>query len=86
MTRGDDSILEFLYNAGNWDIISTPGVIEMNIEFSESTVKSRIRILHEEGLVEYWDEDRGAYQITEKGKKYLRGELDAADLEGDIGD
>ena len=81
MTRADDTILEFLLNAGNEDLIATPAVVEMNIEFGISTVRGRLRNLHEAGLVEYYDKSRGAYQISEKGKQYLEGELDASELE-----
>lgn len=82
MTRADDAILEFLLNDGNDDLVATPAVIEMNIEFGISTVRGRIRTLYDADLVEYYDESRGAYQISEKGKKYLSGELDASELEG----
>ncbi|WP_254810705.1 winged helix-turn-helix domain-containing protein [Natronosalvus amylolyticus] len=81
MTRADDAILEFLLNEGNQELICTPSVLEMNIEFGISTVRSRLRRLHEAGLVEYFDPDKGAYQISEKGKQYLAGELDADALE-----
>lgn len=81
MTRADDAILEFLLNEGNRNLIATPAIIEMNIEFGISTVRGRLRTLHDAGLVEYYDSDRGAYQISEKGEQYLSGELDESDLE-----
>lgn len=83
MTRADDAILEFLYNDGSPELVATPAVIEMNIEFGISTVRSRIRKLEKQDLVEYWDRERGAYQITQRGMEYLRGELVAEDLELD---
>ena len=86
MTRADDAILEFLLNDGNEDLIATPAVIEMNIEFGISTVRGRLRKLHESGLVEYFDKSRGAYQISEKGKEYLSGDLDASELKDDVDD
>lgn len=83
MTRGDDFILEFLYNGEEEALRSTPAVITLNIPYSASTVRQRIRVLEQRGLVEYYDEEQSAYQITEKGISYLNGELDAGDLEGD---
>ena len=81
MTRADDAILEFLLNSGNNPLIANPAVIEMNIGFGSSTVRSRIRLLYDADLVEYFDADRGAYQISEKGRAYLSGEIDIEDLE-----
>jgi len=81
MTRADDAILEFLLNEPNNRLIATPAFIEMNIEFGISTCRTRIRKLNEVGLVEYHDEDRGSYMITDKGKNYLAGEIDADELD-----
>lgn len=81
MTRADDAILEFLLNKGNRPIVATPAVIEANIDYKISHVRNRLRELESAELVEYHDEDRGLYQITEKGRGYLNGELDAEDLE-----
>ncbi|ELY80191.1 hypothetical protein C486_09305 [Natrinema gari JCM 14663] len=38
-------------------------------------------MLVDHGLLERVDEDRGYYRITERGRQYLEGELDAEDLE-----
>lgn len=81
MTRADDAILEFLLNEGNRPIVSTPAVIEANIDYKISHVRNRLRELESAGLVEYHDEDRGLYRITAKGRKYLEGELDSSELE-----
>ena len=81
MTRADDSILEFLLNEGNRPIRATPAVIQANVDYQISHVRNRIRELHEAGLVEYYDEDRGIYQITDVGRAYLAGEIDADELE-----
>ncbi|QCW05310.1 ArsR family transcriptional regulator [Natrinema pallidum] len=86
MTRADDAILEFLLNDGNDDLVATPAVIEMNITFGISTVRGRLRKLHGAGLVEYYDQSRGAYQISKKGRAYLEGDLDASELEADSDD
>jgi len=81
MTRADDTILEFLLNEGNRPIRATPAVIQANIEYQISHVRNRIRKLHDAGLVEYYNEDSGIYQITDLGSAYLAGELNAGELE-----
>ncbi|RQG97070.1 ArsR family transcriptional regulator [Natrarchaeobius chitinivorans] len=83
MTRADDSILEFLLNEGNQPIVANPSTVEANIDYKISHVRRRLRELQRQGLLEYYDEDRGLYRISEKGRSYLEGELEAADLERD---
>ncbi|ELY82789.1 hypothetical protein [Natrinema pallidum] len=80
MTRADDAILEFLLNEGNRPLVSNPSTVEANIEYKISHVRRRLRALQDGGLVEYYDEDRGLYRISERGRAYLEGELDAAEL------
>jgi len=82
MTNADDHILAFLLNDGNRELVATPAVIAENIDFNADYVRQRVSTLLEEGLIEYHDEDRGMYRITERGRKYLDGELDAGELEG----
>jgi predicted transcriptional regulator len=81
MTRADDAILEFLLNEGNKPINATPAVVQANVNYQISHVRNRLRELHSAGLVDYYDENRGIYQITDKGRAYLAGDLDADDLE-----
>ncbi|MFP8954542.1 ArsR family transcriptional regulator [Natrialbaceae archaeon A-arb3/5] len=81
MTRADDAILEFLLNKGNHPIVSTPAVIEANIDYKISHVRSRLRELDDADLVAYYDKNRGLYEITDRGRAYLDGELTADDLE-----
>ncbi|WP_335999357.1 ArsR family transcriptional regulator [Halorientalis halophila] len=81
MTRADDAILEFLQNEGNEPLNATPAVIQANISYQISHVRSRLRKLDKAGLVEYYNEDRGIYQISENGKKYLHGTIDSEELE-----
>lgn len=83
MTRADDAILEFLQNEGNRQLVATPGVIEANIGYTLSTVNQRLRKLKTAGLVEYHDEERGLYEISEQGKAYLSGTIDASELEAE---
>ncbi|SFS41985.1 hypothetical protein [Halostagnicola kamekurae] len=81
MTRADDAILEFLLNEGNRSIIANPSTVEANLDYKISHVRRRLRALEQSDLVEYYDKDRGLYQITDCGRAYLEGELDADDLE-----
>lgn len=81
MTRADDAILEFLLNEGNQPIIANPSTVEANINYKISHVRRRLRALEENGLVDYYEEERGLYEISEKGCAYLAGEIEAEELE-----
>ncbi|AXR78498.1 ArsR family transcriptional regulator [Natrarchaeobaculum sulfurireducens] len=81
MTRADDSILEFLLNEGNEPLVANPATVEANIDYKISHVRRRLRALEDADLVEYHDPDRGLYQITDRGRAYLAGELKKDDLE-----
>lgn len=76
MTRADDYILEFL---ANHSIIASPRVISANIDYSHQYVNERMKPLRENSLVENTGD--GLYKITERGRDYLAGDLDAEDLE-----
>ncbi|WP_246998709.1 ArsR family transcriptional regulator [Halosolutus gelatinilyticus] len=80
MTRADDAILEFLLNEDNEPIVVNPSTVEANVDYKISHVR-RLRALQDGGLVEYYDEDRGLHRISDHGRAYLNGELDADDLE-----
>jgi hypothetical protein len=80
MDRADDVILEFLLNSPCDPLNATPGVIEANIDYSESTCKSRCRVLEQAGLLEYYDEERGIYSLSKLGVRYLNYEMDEAEL------
>jgi predicted transcriptional regulator len=75
MTSADNRILEFLDEK---DIVATPQVIAANIDYNRLYVNERIRILAQNDLVE--KDDKPLYQITERGRQYLRGELSVDDL------
>lgn len=81
MTRSDDAILEFLLNEPSRPVVATPAVIAANIQYTSSTVRKRIRELESNGLVTYFDEEKGLYELTELGRDYLAGRLEASDLE-----
>ena len=81
MTAADDRILEFLLNEGNESIIATPAVVEMNLDYQRTHINNRLGKLRGAGLVEYYDKNRGAYRITDRGRAYLAGEIDGEELE-----
>ena len=79
MTKSDPAILELLYES---DIELPPAVISHNIAgISHPTVKRRLPILTEHGLVVRVEDTAGYYRITELGIQYLNGELETEDLE-----
>lgn len=79
MTKSDPVILEFFEEH---DISMPPAVVSFNIEgISHPTVKRRMPILADRELLEKVEGRRGYYRITEYGRQYLAGELDASDLE-----
>jgi predicted transcriptional regulator len=78
MTKSDDAILELLLDTA---IALPPAVIAFNTVVSHPTVRRRLPKLLEHGLVRKADEDKGYYEITEKGRQYLAGDLDASELE-----
>ena len=81
MTKSDPAILELLQES---DLDLPPAVISHNVDgVSHPTVKRRLPILSEHGLVEKTSEKRGYYRITGRGRAYLAGDLDSADLEDD---
>lgn len=79
MTRSDDAILEFL---DNHDIALPPMAIAFNLEgVSYPTVQRRSARLVESGLLDRYEDPQGYLTITDRGRAYLRGEVDASDLE-----
>jgi len=79
MTKSDPAILEFFEEQ---DIAMAPAVVSFNVGgVSHPTVKRRMPILADHGLLERVEGKRGYYQITEKGSAYLAGDLDASELE-----
>jgi len=76
MNQTDDRILELLDESG---LLLTPAVLAKNLEYNRSWVSERISILVDAGLVE--NPEKSFYTITDRGRAYLSGELDADDLE-----
>lgn len=78
MNQTDDRILETLTESG---LLLTPAVLAKNLEYSRSWVSERMSKLKRAGLVE--NPEGSYYRITEKGRDYLAGDLDAEELQLD---
>jgi len=79
MTKSDDAILELLEECG---IAIPPRAIAFNIEnVSRPTIDRRLPKLEEAGLVERYDDPQGYTRITDLGRAYLAGDIDADELE-----
>nr|WP_238392144.1 winged helix-turn-helix domain-containing protein [Halorussus amylolyticus] len=76
MNQTDDYILEILDES---DLILSPSIIAVNLDYTRNWVSKRLGKLREAGLVERLNE--GHYRITEKGREYLAGEIEADELE-----
>jgi CTP-dependent riboflavin kinase len=86
MNEVDDAVLEF-FAAQDEGVVLPPTVVWYNlhecleaIDKSRDTVARRMRKLTDRGLLSKVSEERGYYRITQKGRDYLAGELDADDL------
>jgi DNA-binding IclR family transcriptional regulator len=78
MNQTDDRVLELLKESG---LKLNPSAIAVNLEYSRSWVSRRCKMLLDAGLVETTEDSY--YRITDRGRAYLAGELDAEDLERD---
>ena len=77
MKPADDRILETLEGQG----AGTPKSLADELEMNNDYVGSRCRTLVAYGLVDRVS--RGLYKITDDGRAYLLGNLDASELERD---
>lgn len=76
MTQADDRILETLAAS---DLILSPRVLAVNIDYSRHYLSTRLGKLRDAELVERVDD--GLYRITDRGRSYLEGDLEAVELE-----
>lgn len=81
MTPVDRDILARLLNKGNDELRLTPGMIAENLDWGDQAVREHMPILRERGLVEYADETRGVYQLSDRGRAWLAGDLPTEELE-----
>ena len=89
MNETDDTILEYLaqleVNGGY--VTQSPTAVWVNLDEemgildkSQSTISRRMKRLEKMDLLEKTDEKRAYYRITDKGLRYLDGELSRDDL------
>jgi predicted transcriptional regulator len=86
MTKADIATLEVLYNGGD-ELVMPPAVIADNIGFSAARIRERAKPLRETNLIEYYDKPRGVYQIADRGRRYVTGEMseeEAKELDEDL--
>lgn len=78
MSLADERILEYIRKHGS----GTPKEMEDSgyVRYSRQHISQRCKKLVDYGLLQHLG--NGVYVITDTGKEYLDGELDAADLEG----
>ncbi|UVE50591.1 MarR family transcriptional regulator [Haloferax larsenii] len=76
MNQTDDRVLELLDES---DLILSPAVVAMNLDYTRNWVSRRISKLSKAGLLE--EVERGYYRISSNGRAYLSGEINAAELE-----
>lgn len=72
----DIYILEFFVQH---DVLLTPKVVALNIDYDQSYVGKRCRHLADHGLLE--QEDRGVFSLAETGREYIESGLDAGVLD-----
>jgi predicted transcriptional regulator len=75
MNQTDDRVLELLEDSG---LALSPAVIAVNLDYSRNWISRRMSMLRDADLVEAVD--RSYYQITDRGRAYLSGDLDADEL------
>ncbi|WP_227738940.1 MarR family transcriptional regulator [Halorientalis pallida] len=83
MTPVDRDVLELLRNGDESELVLTPGVIAANTDWKRQTIREHLLRLSDERLVEYYDEARALYQLTDRGRRYLRGDVAVEALEAD---
>ncbi len=84
MSLKDGLILEFLEEY-DLELPAKPLYRNLNRhghEIGYSTVRQRLGELEAHGLIEKVD-DAGYYQVSQRGKAYLEGDLDVSELEDD---
>ena len=81
MTPVDRDILERLENGDGDELVLTPALIAVNTDWGHQTVREHVSDLRKHGLIEYHDQERGIYRLSNLGREYLAGEIDADELE-----
>lgn len=63
------------------DIFVSPKVLGANIDYDRQYTSKRCRKLMDEGILQ--KDESGLYTLTEKGRRFLAGDLDASELESE---
>lgn len=83
MNRATDPVLELLAES---DLALPPGAITYNLQHkladapSRSSITRAITELEDHGFIHKPLDSNTYYEITDRGRAYLEGELDASDL------
>ena len=77
MVKGTDPILETLEELGPIPI----GKIDLEVDVAKSTAARALEELEDRGYIKKNEQYASFYEITEKGRAYLAGEIDARDDE-----
>ncbi|MFB6201894.1 MAG: ArsR family transcriptional regulator [Halorhabdus sp.] len=86
MTPVDRDILLLLHNGDRAELVLTPSVVAANTDWKRQTVREHLLSLADRGLVEYHDERRALYRLSERGRSYVTGRLSPDALEAGDGD
>ena len=78
MNSASDPVLECL---DELDTAVPVSVLDIELESSRSTVSRAVDDLLDRGMIERHPDYNTHYRITEVGRAYLAGEVDASDLE-----
>jgi len=76
MNQTDNRILELLDES---NLILSPAVTAVNLDYSRNWVSRRMSKLEDADLIE--KVNGSYYQITDRGRAYLEGDLEADDFE-----
>lgn len=90
MTEIDDVILEYLHGIGEpygYEIVQPPKTVWHNlvnelevIDRSPATVRRRMQTLEDMGLLERPDVGGTYYRLTDKGRRYVEGDITLSEL------
>jgi repressor of nif and glnA expression len=76
MTQADERVLEFLREK---DIVASPSVIAANIDYTGEYISRRCNKLEDADLLQRVDPTN--YRNTDRGVRFLDGELDADEVQ-----
>lgn len=81
MTRGDNEILDFLAGHEIDEFMQPPTAVAENIDMSKSHVQRRLQAMTDAGLLDRVGGEKGYYQLSELGWRYLANELTESEFE-----